>query len=215
MDFTAQFAPNDQLAQALWSELGGLTTDGAHDISHILRVWNSVQHLMAHEGGDPKVLTAATLLHDCVDVPKNSPQRSQASRLAAEQAAGILARLGWEAQKIEHVTHAIESHSFSANLTPRTIEARILQDADRLDAIGHIGIARCFYISGSLGRAIYDPADPDATGRALDDTAFAIDHFQTKLLRLSGSFQTKTGAELAEKRHRTVQDFLTGLLEEL
>lgn len=90
-----------------------------------------------------------------------------------------------------------------------------MQDADRLDAIGYIGIARCFHVSGRLGRRIYALEDPDGTNRELDDLEFAIDHFQTKLLRLCGSFQTPTGNALAKERHKTVEGFRDGLLREV
>ena len=113
------------------------------------------------------------------------------------------------------VAHAIEAHSFSANVVPTTLEAKILQDADRLDAIGHIGIARCFYVSGRLGRAIYDPENPDASNRELDDAKYAVDHFYTKLLKLAGSFRTETGSKLGAERHKTTRDFLNGLLTEV
>lgn len=215
MTFAAAFAPHDDLAADLLPHVVGTTTDGSHDLSHLLRVWRNVQRLSAHEGGDLAILTAATLLHDCVDVAKDSPQRARASRMAAQRASGILTELGWTDHNIKVVAHAIEAHSFSANVTPQTLEARILQDADRLDAIGHIGIARCFYVSGRLNRAIYDPDDPDAAERALDDAAFALDHFQTKLLRLSGSFQTETGNQLGAARHQVVQAFVDGLLAEV
>lgn len=123
--------------------------------------------------------------------------------------------IGWSQSDIAAVAHAIEAHSFSANVKPITLEAKILQDADRLDAIGHIGIARCFYVSGRMSRAIYDPNDPKATNRPLDDNQFAIDHFYTKLLRLAGSFQTDTGRQLSVKRHEIMKNFVDGLLNEI
>lgn len=203
MKFSSNFAPNENIADFLLPEISSLTDDASHDLSHILRVWRNVQVLVSQEGGDEAVLTAATLLHDCVEIPKNSPQRAAASRFAAEKASGILTGLGWKQSRVVMVAHAIEAHSFSANIVPTTLEAKILQDADRLDAIGHIGIARCFYVSGRLSRAIYDLEDPDASNRVLDDSKYAIDHFQTKLLRLAGSFQTKTGNQIGAKRHKT------------
>jgi hypothetical protein len=80
--------------------------------------------------------------------------------LAAEKAATVLADLGWDKTDITAVAHAVTAHSFSANIVPETLEARILQDADRLDAIGMVGAARCFYIAGRMGSGLYDPADP-------------------------------------------------------
>lgn len=207
------FAPNDRLAGRLLEALP--TGDGSHDLSHILRVWANVRRISEEEGGDLTVLTAATILHDDVPVPKGSPSRASASTLAAAAAAEVLGGLGWAEDAIDTVRHAIESHSFSANIKPLTLEAKILQDADRLDAIGHIGIARCFYVAGRMGSALYDPADPTATGRPLDDARFALDRFRTKLLRLSASFQTETGRELAAARHRAVEVFFEGLTDEI
>lgn len=215
MKVTHHFAPYHELADKLIPHAIGNISDASHDPSHLLRVWRNVQNILKTEGGDTEILAAATLLHDCVGVPKDSPIRSQASQLAAEKAIALLDQLGWQKDRSASVGHAIEAHSFSAQIEPTTIEAKILQDAERLDAIGFTGIARCFYISGRLGRAIYDPEDPIAANRELDDMAFAIDHFQTKLLKLSGSFQTEAGQALAEKRHGVVQDFMNNFLAEV
>lgn len=215
MNIAQYFSPHEDTAVKLLPHALGATDDASHDASHLLRVWRNVQIISEKEGGDSAILMAATLLHDCVDMPKDSPLRSSGSRMASEKAFATLTILGWQQDKADMVAHAIEAHSFSAGVEPKTLEARILQDADRLDAIGHIGIARCFYVSGRLGRAIYDPEDPSGSRRDLDDLNFAIDHFKTKLLRLSGSFQTQTGNVLAAKRHKTVKNFMDGLLEEV
>jgi uncharacterized protein len=113
------------------------------------------------------------------------------------------------------VASAIESHSFSAGLTPATLEGSILQDADRLDAIGFIGIARCFYTAGRMGSAIYEPSDPRGEQRALNDASFALDHFPAKLLHLAQGFKTATGRLLAAQRQETVASFYSGMLAEL
>ena len=169
----------------------------------------------AQEGGDAEVLLAATLLHDCVAVEKDSPLRAQASRLSAEKARQVLKSLDWPDAKIDAVAHAVEAHSFSAGVAPRTIEAKVLQDADRLDAIGMVGVARCFYVAGRLGSALYDSADPHASARALDDTRFAIDHFRTKLLGLSTGFRTVTGTRMAIVRRDRLQRFLDEFSDEI
>jgi uncharacterized protein len=182
--------------------------DGAHDLAHLRRVWRNAMAIMAIEGGDGLVLAAAVLLHDCVSVEKSSPLRSRASRLAAERAGAVLAGLGWQSGVIADVCHAIAAHSFTAGLVPQTLEARILQDADRLDAIGLIGVARCFYTAGRMGAALYDVHDPRALHRPLDDRAFAIDHFRAKLLRLQDGFQTLSGRGMAASRMAAIQSFL-------
>jgi uncharacterized protein len=209
-----RFAPHEALAAALQAHLPP-DDDGAHDHAHLLRVWANAARIAAVEGGDGEVLAAAVLLHDCVSVEKSSPLRAQASRLAADRAADILGAMAWPGAAIAAVHHAIHAHSFSANITPRSLQARILQDADRLDAIGAIGIARCFYTAGRMGSALYDRADPRAAGRALDDRAFAIDHFPAKLLKLADGFQTATGAALAAERTRRLAGFLADFMDEI
>lgn len=189
--------------------------DGAHDLGHLLRVWRNASRIMAVEGGDPRLLTAATILHDCVHVEKNAAGRNRASLAAAERATDLLHSLGWSAADCAAVHHAIAAHSFSAGIAPNSLEAKILQDADRLDAIGLIGVARCFYIAGRMGSAIHHPEDPQAKARALQDDRFALDHFSVKLLKLAENFRTPTGRELAAKRHAALQDYRTGLIAEI
>ncbi|MFJ2379463.1 HD domain-containing protein [Pseudomonas protegens] len=209
------FFPYQSLASDLLAFLPGDSTDGSHDLSHIHRVWMNVWRLQDKEGGDLEALLAATLLHDCVAVEKNSPLRSQASTLSANKAASILQRMGWPAPRIELVAHAVQAHSFSAGVEPLTLEARILQDSDRLDAIGMIGVARCFYIAGRMGSALYDITNPTAIGRPYQDKRFTIEHFHTKLLSLASGFQTVEGARLAAVRHARLKDFLDGFMEEI
>ncbi|HET6306495.1 MAG TPA: HD domain-containing protein [Rhodopila sp.] len=212
----ANFGDQAALAERLIAALGAAGDDGSHDHTHLLRVWHNATAIAAQEPTcNRAILAAAVILHDCVAVEKNSPQRPLASRLAARHASRILADLGWDAAAIEATAHAIEAHSFSANLPPETLEARILQDADRLDAIGAIGIARCFYVGGRMASSLYDPADPLAADRTLDDRRFALDHFGAKLFRIAGNFQTPAGQALAEARTRTMQAFVQALVDEV
>jgi uncharacterized protein len=153
-------------------------------------------------------------LHDCVAIEKDSPQRALASWLAAEKATRILQTYSWPRDRILEVSHAIESHSYSGGIKPETLEAKILQDADRLDSIGLVGVARCFYTAGRMGSGLYDTADPAGENRALDDRRFAIDHFYKKLLNLAGSFQTTTGARLAAERDSRLRHFGTTNVDE-
>jgi len=210
------FGDQAALAGHLLAILGPPGTDGSHDRSHLLRVFRNAVSIADQEPGcDRAILTAAVILHDCVAVEKNSPLRSQASRLAATRARSVLADLGWDTAAIEQTAHAIEAHSFSAGIAPETCEARILQDADRLDAIGAIGIARCFYVAGRMGSRLYNPEDPAASNRELDDRNFALDHFGAKLFKIAGNFQTTSGQALADARTRTMQDFVGALLGEI
>ena len=203
---------------ALLAEFGPLLPggdDGAHDLAHIRRVWANARRIAAEEGGDREVLAAAVLLHDCVHVEKSAPLRSQASRLAAERAAVILGGRGWAPAVVAQVAHAIAAHSFSAGIRPESLEARVLQDADRLDAIGYIGIARCFYTGGRMGSALYHPQDPAAQKRGLDDRSYALDHFRAKLLRLAEGFQTPAGARMAIERTAVLARFVEGFEAEI
>ncbi len=210
----AAFAPYETLAEQLLPHAFS-GNDGSHDAAHLIRVWKNAVRIHGSEGGDLRLLAAAVLLHDCVAVEKNSPHRAQASRLAAERAFELLDGLGWRTMEITAVAHAIVTHSFSANIQPESIEAKILQDADRLDAIGMIGAARCFYIAGRMGSGLYDPLDPLAENRPLDDKAFAIDHFEVKLFKLTGGFQTAAGRALARQRQERLRAVLGMMLEEM
>jgi uncharacterized protein len=206
------------LFQQLLSELSPVlatTTDGSHDLSHLERVWHTARLISSEEGGDLKVVAAAVILHDCVAVEKDSPLRGQASRLSAEKAATVLEQREWSSQEISEVAEAILTHSYSAGLEPTTLEGRILQDADRLDAIGAVGIARCFYTAGRMGSKLYDPADPQAGDRDLDDRSYALDHFPAKLLRLATGFQTRTGTRMAQERYISLKIFYEAFMEEI
>ncbi|WP_421867838.1 HD domain-containing protein [Pararhizobium sp.] len=211
---SAAFAPHQVLAEQLLPHAFS-GNDGSHDAAHLIRVWKNALRIHGSEGGDLRLIAAAVLLHDCVAVEKNAPDRERASRLAAEKAFEVLDALGWRTMEISAVAHAIITHSFSANIPPETLEAKILQDADRLDAIGMIGAARCFYIAGRMGSGLYDPLDPLAENRPLDDKAFAIDHFETKLFKLTDGFQTAAGRALARQRQERLRTVLSMMLEEI
>ncbi|MFS2152337.1 HD domain-containing protein [Rhizobium sp. Rhizsp42] len=208
------FRPYETLAEALISH-SHEGDDGSHDLAHILRVFKNAMRIQASEGGDGRLLAAAVLLHDCVAVEKSSPLRAQASALAADKASGVLAGLGWSKDDIAAVAHAILTHSFSANIEPETLEAKILQDADRLDAIGMVGAGRCFYIGGRMASSLYDPLDPAGNDRPLDDRRYVIDHFQTKLFKLADGFKTAAGRALAAERDKRLRDFLDAFMDEI
>lgn len=187
--------------QPLLIELAGAGDDGAHDINHLHRVWRNAGALLPlHPEADPLVVMTACYLHDLVNLPKNHPDRTLASRQSASLAADTLAALAFPADRLAAVAHAIEAHSFSAAITPHTIEAKIVQDADRLDALGAVGLARLFYIAGQMSSALAHPSDPLGVARAPDDRAYALDHIGVKLARLPGMMQTEAGRALALER---------------
>lgn len=190
--------------------------DASHDVSHARRVMQNALAIAEREGtGKHTVLVAAAFLHDLVNVPKNDPKRAQASVLSANAARPILLKLNFNNDDIDAIAHCIEAHSFSANIEPRTVEARILQDADRLESLGALGIARTFYIAGKLDSALFDGDDPFATERQLDDKRFAVDHFKLKLLRLADTMKTAAGKAIAHERTATMRNFLDALADEL
>ncbi|MNR76029.1 putative hydrolase [compost metagenome] len=189
--------------------------DGAHDINHLHRVWQTASRLLAdHPEADALVVQAACYLHDLVNLPKNDPQRHLASRQAAELACRQLAALNFPADKLAPLVHAIEAHSFSAAITPTTIEARIVQDADRLDALGAVGLARLFYIAGRMGSELAHPDDAVGAQRELDDKRYALDHITVKLATLPASMQTEAGRRLGQQRLEWIYDFRATFLAE-
>lgn len=175
--------------------------DGAHDGAHLERVWRNAQALLArHPEADALVVMAACYLHDLVNLPKNDPERAQASSRSARLARHQLAYLNFPPERLDAVAHAIEAHSFSAGIPARTLEAKIVQDADRLDGLGAVGLARMFYIAGRMGSSLAHPDDPLGARRELDDRRYALDHIMVKLARLPDMMQTAAGRALAEER---------------
>lgn len=189
--------------------------DGAHDLGHLRRVWARAQVIAMDEPCDLDILLPAAIFHDLVNLPKSHPERARASQLSAEAACHFLRADGFAESKLSAVGHAIAAHSFSARIAPVTPEARVLQDADRLEALGAIGIARMFHVAGALGGGLFDADDPMALHRPLDDRAFALDHIETKLLRLIDTMQTAPGRAMAEERADWMLAFRTRLLAEI
>ncbi|OZI53124.1 HD domain-containing protein [Bordetella genomosp. 4] len=182
--------------------------DGAHDLNHLQRVWRVARTLLeSHPEADALVVLTACYLHDLVNLPKNHPERAQASRQAALEARHRLAQTDFPADKLDAVAHAIEAHSFSAGITPTTLEAKIVQDADRLDALGAVGLARLFYTAGRMGSAFAHPDDPLARTRPLDDRAYALDHIEAKLATLPPTMHTAAARAMAEARLAWLRGF--------
>ena len=190
-------------------------TDSAHDEGHVRRVVASAKKLAASEGADLAVVLPAAWLHDCVVIAKNSPQRASASRLAADRAGEFLRTARYPAKHIPAIEHAIEAHSFSAGVAPQTIEAKVVQDADRLEALGAVGIARTLITGGAHGTPFYDFSEPFPVTRVADDRTNIIDHFFTKLLKLADTMQTPSGRAAAQQRAEFLKLFLTQLGAEI
>jgi uncharacterized protein len=189
--------------------------DAAHDLLHVRRVVASARRLAAAEGARLEIVLPAAWLHDCVVIPKDSPRRAAASTLAAEAVGDFLAASGYPAALLPAIAHAIAAHSFSAGIAPETIEAKVVQDADRLDALGAIGLARCLMLGGETHRPLYHAGEPFPTTRPPDDRAYTIDHFYTKLLTLAGTMQTASARAEAERRTAFLRTFLDQLATEI
>lgn len=189
--------------------------DPGHDLAHVRRVVNAAFRIGEAEGAAAEVVLPAAWLHDCVVVRKNSPQRSQASRMAAERAALFLGEVEYESALIPAIEHAIVAHSFSARVVPETIEAKVVQDADRLEAIGALGLARCLMTGGAMGTQLVDSEEPFPVHRIADDAVSSVDHLFVKLLRLPQMMQTNSGRVMAGKRAEFLKRFLSELADEL
>ncbi len=202
-----------RLAQVLSVAEEEMDDDPGHDLEHCLRVAGWAAELAPTE--HVELALAGGLLHDIVNVPKDSPLRSSASELSANRAAEILAESGFDPVERAAVHRAILNHSFSRGATPETPLGAALQDADRLEAVGAIGIARTFSTGAKMGAQYAHPVDPWAQARELDDRSFTVDHFFKKLLRLPASFQTQKGQREARRRIKIMSDFLVQLGVEL
>jgi uncharacterized protein len=191
----------------------------AHDFQHVLRVYKNAEMISKQEKGsvDLDVVLAAALLHDLVVYPKGSIKTINSADDSAEIAKKILLEnKNYPREKIEKVADAIRTHSYSKKLVPRSLEGKILQDADRLDAIGAIGIARTFSVGGSENRSLYNPTDPFyKSERQLDDTQWTLDHIKKKLMILKNSMHTKTAKKIAEERTEFMELFLNQLRSEI
>ncbi len=189
----------------------GQRADAAHDMAHLSRVVALAERLARDEGASLDIVMPAAWLHDCVHVPVTAPDRPQASVMAGDAAVSLLRAIGYPDALHASIHHAIAAHSFSARIAPQSTEARVVQDADRLDALGAIGIARCLMLGGQLGRVLYDLEDPFAERREPNDRISSIDHFYTKLLSLADTMQTDAGRREAEQR----TDYMRAYLEQL
>ena len=190
-------------------------TDAAHDLEHIRRVVANARRLALAEGADWLVVMPAAWLHDCVVVPKSSTDRKRASSIAAKQAVAWLTEHQWPHGRLDEIAHAIEAHSFSAGIPPETLEAKVLQDADRLDALGAIGLARTLMLGGEMKRPFYHASDPFCETRQADDAIFTLDHLYCKLLKLEDTMQTSGGQQAARQRTIFLRQFLSQLKAEV
>lgn len=186
-----------------------------HDWLHVRRVTRLAENLARAEQADIDLLRAAALLHELVNHPKNHPRSAHSGEDCARAARLLLAQVGVDLAWAEKVATCIEEHAWSAGKSPTLRESALLQDADRLDALGAIGLARCFATADRMDSLIHHFEDPAAQSRELDDKRYALDHLPKKLLRLPDRFHSQTARRLAEPRVRLVRAFYEAMLAEL
>lgn len=220
---------NDAALAALYEHVlagvDGVDADASHDAGHVLRVaqWTvriaqaEMVALSAESTGpvDKREAVAAALLHDLVNVRKDSPDRHRASEYSADAAAPLLCARGFDDAAVERICGAIRDHSYSRGATPSTALGRALQDADRLEALGSIGVMRTAATRQRMQSAFFHESDPWARERDLDDRAYSIDHFFAKLLRLPETMTTEAGRNEARRRAAFMEAFLDQLADEL
>ncbi len=192
--------------------------EGGHDWFHIERVFNISNLLLKHEEGNATVVKLAALLHDIADPKFHGGDES----IGPQTAKNFLESQSVDEQTIEHVVKIIEQMSFKNSLEKGTKftsnELQIVQDADRLDAIGAIGIARAFNYGGFKNRELHNPDVPPNLNMSKEEykksTAPTINHFYEKLLLLKDKMNTETGKKLAEERHKFMLDYLDQFYKE-
>jgi len=192
-----------------------MDNDSAHDFEHVLRVYKNAQKICKKEKANEKLILSAALLHDIVSYRKSDKRSKLSSIESAKKSKQILKKYDFTSDEITIICDAIKDHSFSQNKIPSTIEGKILQDADRLDALGAIGIARVFATGGSLKRPFYNIDDPFCKTRIPDDKIWTVDHFFQKLLKLESMMNTKSGKIEAKKRTKVLKEFLNQLKQEI
>ena len=184
-----------------------------HDKYHIERVYNLAVRLAKEEKADLDTVKAAALLHDIARAKEDEGSIDDHANEGAKMAQKILEEVNFPKQKIARVIHCIETHRFRKGLAPKTLEAKILQDADRLDIIGAIGIARVFARGGWSNKPIYDPSIPPKE-KYDGKSETTVNHIREKLLKIKDAINTETAKRIAEARHRYVERFLERLLKE-
>lgn len=191
--------------------------DLAHGWEHVERVYKLSLYIAEQEGANQFVVGLAALMHD---LGRAAPQDSTTHHadISVALASQLLHTYQVPPDTQEAILHAIIAHSFSRNIEPRTLEARVVRDADRLDGLGAMGIIR-WAITGTLRRtaqtSTYHPSDPFAEQHMPDERAYMLDHFYSKLLKLSDTMATKTGYMLSQRRTAFMHDFLHELHDEL
>lgn len=206
---------------ALWERLRAHAearaegAEPAHDFFHVERVLRSALQIARAEGASEPIAATAALLHELFTLPKSHPDSSRAGDVCAEHARALLVSEGAPAALIDPVCAAIRDHAFSKGVIPDALESRVLQDADRLDALGAIGLARMWATCADMRRPFYAPEDPFCAARAPDDKTWGLDHVYKKLLVVPERLHLSTSRAIAEERVAFIRAFVEQLRSEI
>jgi uncharacterized protein len=204
-----------------WKRLGAtvkrlfVNARASHDWEHTQRVCRLCRRMGPIEGADMEVLLTASYLHD---IGRSDEDASNGSVCHAEKGAkmadAILAPYGFSMERRENILHCIRSHRFRGANAPETIEAKVLFDADKLDAIGAVGIARAYLFAGEIGARLHNPFVKIEAARPYSSNDTGFREYKVKLSKIRDRMQTATGRRLAEDRHRFMEYFFQRFLEE-
>ena len=206
--------PNIETARAWYDN-----SDPVHDFDHIQRVYRLAEKIALAEGADLEIVRAAALLHDAEGSdPADQARRALHQHASAAFAAEVLQAEGWSEARIAAVQHCIRAHRFrDTSEPPGTLEAKILFEADKLDSIGAIGVARVIAFSTRVPQPVYAPPSQQfiETGRREPGESYSSYHeYIFKLGRIKERMYTQTGKALAEERHRVLSEFFQCLVAE-
>jgi uncharacterized protein len=217
-------APPSAVPALLWSRLEiearsrARSHEPAHDFFHVERVVANARAIARGEGASAEVdagAATAALLHELFTLPKNHPDSARAGDTCAEHARELLERENAPSWLTSKACAAIRDHSFSKGVLPEALETRVLQDADRLDAIGAIGLARMWATCADMKRPFYSPDDPFCVSRVPDDKLWGLDHVFKKLLAIPERLHTATARTLAQGRIAFLNAYVEQLRAEL
>lgn len=205
----------DQVISAIKSQFEGDAS--GHDWYHIERVLNVSRYIQSKEGGDLEIIELAALLHDISDHKFNGGILDEGGRVAFD----LLVSFGYPENRAELVRYIVDNVSFKGAETDaemKSLEGKIVQDADRLDAIGAIGVGRTFAYGGHKGQPMYDPKLKPKLHDSFEEYATSqgttVNHFYEKLLLLATRLNTPTACEMGKRRHQLMVDFLDSFLSE-
>jgi uncharacterized protein len=202
----------EEVRERAKSYFGGVAP--AHDWNHVKRVYSIAEKLADEEGADPEVVRLAVLLHDIGRKKEDDGEIDDHAEWGAEKAVEILKELECREETVEEVRHCIEAHRYSTDPEPETLEAKVVSDADNMDALGASGVARTFTYAGEHGSMIADPEIPVEEDDS-EEGQTALNHLQKKILSLKERMYTDSGRQMAEERHDYVEEFVDRFKREI